>query len=76
MKNTVEGINRLNDIEEQVSKVKQSSGNHWFWTKAKKKELKEIKTIYKTFDTRPSIDIIEVPKGEERKGLRIYLKTQ
>ena len=41
-----------------------------------KKELKEIKTIYKTFDTRPSIDIIGVPKGEERKGLRIYLKTQ
>ena len=32
-----------------------------------KKELKEIKTIDKTFDTRPSIDIIGVPKGEEKE---------
>jgi len=37
MKNTVEGINRLNDIEEQVSKVKQSSDN----TDSEQREKKE-----------------------------------
>ena len=77
MKNTLEGINsRLNDTEEQISKLEDSSENHWCWTEKRMKRSEDsLRELWANIK-RTNIHIIGVPEGGEReKGLRTYLKT-
>ena len=67
MKNTVEGINRLNDIKEQVSNVKQSSENHWFWTKGKKR-IKRNENNLKDLWHKAKHSHYRGPKMRRKKG--------
>ena len=81
MKNSLEGItSRLNDTEEQVSEVKDSSENHWSWTEKRKKDKKDEDSLRDLWDNIKctNICIIWVLEAEERereKEQRTYLKT-
>ena len=72
----MEGINcRVDDTEEQINELKDSSGNHWSWMEKKKKEVFNDDNLKELWDNikHVNICIIGVPDGKE-KETRTYLK--
>ena len=69
MKNTLKGINsRLNEAEERISKLEDSSGNQWCQIEKKRKKKKEwnedsSKDLWNNIK-HTNIHIIGVPEGE------------
>ena len=78
MKNTLEGIKgRLDDTEEWISDLKDRVVEiTQAEQKNEKKGLKKIRIVWGLWDNIEctNIHIIGVPKAEERKGQRTYLK--
>ena len=47
----LEGINRINEYEEQISDLKIKWWKSLEWKRIRKKELKEMRTVLETFRT-------------------------
>ena len=59
---------------------RQNSGNHWCWTEKRKKEWKEMRTVWETSGTTSSV-LTFILQGyqmdkRERKGQKMYLKKK
>ena len=51
MKDTIEGINKINEAEEWVIELEKRRGKSLPWNRIKKKEWKEMKAVWETSGT-------------------------